>query len=131
MKASPLLVGALALAGCMIGSQIVTGATPVSPGDTFVCMSHAVTALGYTITTSDKTTGFLAAEKVDPTVPDSAEFSELSVSIYTDRDGHTQYMITPGRSRRTADGQRQTLGLVVQQGDDDAASAVAKQCKNG
>ncbi|HEU4988627.1 MAG: hypothetical protein KGL93_09060 [Gemmatimonadota bacterium] len=127
MKPPPTLVLLLATAAC-IGPHIVTGAAPLTPRQTFDCMVRATTALGYTITTRQDAAGFLTAQKQDPTSPDSAEYSELSVSVYTDRDGHTQYLITPGRSRHTADGGRVTSGIMVLDVDNDAADQLARRC---
>jgi len=126
VKALPAL--ALVLLSAAACTQINTGATPASPADTFACMTQAVRALGYTITTSQPGSGFLAAERVDPTSPDSSEFSELSISVYKDRDGHTRYQIQPGRTRLTPSGAHSTAGVMVLDMDNHAADVVAQRC---
>ena len=129
MKASSLLALGLELSvvACM-GPHIDTGPAPSTPADAFACMSSAVTSLGYTITTSEPDKGFLAAEKRDLSSPDSAEYSELSVSIYKNDDGQTQYLISGGRAKATPDGQRTTFGVTVLDSDGQAADEVAKRC---
>lgn len=128
MKGSSSLALGIALSAVACGPHIDTGAVPAPPAETFACMTQAVRSLGYTITTSQPAQGFLAAEKRDLTSPDSSEYSELSISIYKNDDGKTQYLISGGRARATPDGQRTTYGVMVLDSDGQAANDVAKRC---
>jgi hypothetical protein len=118
---------ALCAIGCM-GPHIDTGPTPATPAEAFACMTQAVQSLGYTITTSQSAQGFLAAEKRDLSSPDSSEYSELTVSVYKNDDGKTQYLISGGRAKATPDGQRTTFGVMVLDADGQAADEVVKRC---
>ncbi len=125
MKVPLALLLMLPVAAC-IGPHIVTGTAPNGPGATYACIVQAVHSLGYTVTDSEPATGYLKAEKRDMGSPDSAEFSELQVAVYTDRDGHTLYMITPGRFRNEA---APDVGPVyVLDSDNQAADAVGRKC---
>ena len=128
MKGSASVALGLALCAMACGPHIDTGPTPAAPADAFACMAQAVRSLGYTITTSQPDQGFLAAEKRDLTSPDSSEYSELTVSIYKNDDGETQYLISGGRAKATPDGQRTTFGVMVLDSDGQAADEVAKRC---
>lgn len=127
MKAPLSLLLLLPVAAC-IGPHIVTGTAPGGPAATFSCVTQAVRSLGYSITTSQPATGFLRAEKRDLSSPDSAEYSELEVAVYTDRDGRTWYMITPGRSRRTVSAADDAGPVYVLDSDNQAADSLGRMC---
>ncbi len=129
MKGSSFVALVVALGGgACIGPHLHTGAAPSTPADTFSCMSQAIASLGYTITTSQPDQGFLAAEKRDSSAADSGMYSELSVSIYKNGDGKTEYLVSGGRARATPDGRRTTFGVAVLESDGQAADAVAERC---
>ncbi len=127
MKASSSVV-LLVTAGACFGAHIVTSSAPLPPAPTFACVTRTVTSLGYTITTSNPASGFLNAEKHDLGSPDSAEYSELAVSVYANADGTTRIMVTPGRTRLNGPGPRTTDGVFTMGPDQQAADSVAKVC---
>lgn len=118
----------LVTAGACFGAHIITGSAPLPPAPTFACMMRTVTALGYTITTSDVASGFLKAEKRDLGSPDSAEYSELAVSVYSNTDGVTRFMVTPARTRLNGSGPRTTEGVFTMAADQQAADSLARAC---
>ncbi|MHB1863467.1 MAG: hypothetical protein ACYCVL_10905 [Gemmatimonadaceae bacterium] len=130
MKAS-LSAVLLVTAGACFGAHIVTSSAPLPPAPTFACATRTVISLGYTITTSNPASGFLDAEKRDLGSPDSAEYSELAVSVYADADGKTRIMVTPGRTRLNGPGPRTTDGVFTMGPDQQAADSVVKVCSKG
>ena len=97
MKALTALAAALLATACL-GPHITTGAAPRSPAQTFDCMNSALRDLGFRIDKTEASTGFLKADKRDLGSPDSSEYVNVTISVYTNRDQETQYMITVGRT---------------------------------
>ena len=127
MKALPLLVPTLALAACF-GPHLNTGASPTSPATTFTCMTTAMQELGFTIVQSVPSTGFLRAQKRDIGSPDSAEYTDLAISIYTNRDGKTQFLVQASRTLGNPSPTAPASGLPTLDSDVKAADAVTTRC---
>ncbi len=127
MKVRPSLLLLVALPACW-GPHIATGSAPNPPAATFACMTQAVADLGYKVLKSEPATGFLRAEKRDLGSPDSSEYSELTISVYTDRDHNTQYMVTATRTQGGSPGARSANGLFVEDADTQASDEVIKRC---
>jgi hypothetical protein len=127
VKASPFLLLALAAAACL-GPHIETGVSPATPADTFSCMSSAVTDLGFTITSSQPATGFLRAQRRDSGSPESEEYTDLAISVYTNRDGDTEYQIQAGRTVGPPASTGRSNTIMPIDADVKVADAVVKRC---
>lgn len=123
VKDLPLLLAAVMLSACY-PAHVATGTAPATPAATFACMTTALTDLGFTITSSDAKTGFLRGQRLDPGSPEKSEYTDLDISIYTNRDGETLYMMQATRTH----GHGTTDGLPTLDSDVQASDAVAKRC---
>ncbi len=127
MKALLLVVPTVAIAACL-GPHINTGASPANPTATFTCMTTAMQELGFTILQSAPSTGFLRAQKRDVGSPDSAEYTDLAISIYTNRDGKTQFLVQASRTLGNPSPTAPASGLPTLDTDVKAADAVTARC---
>jgi hypothetical protein len=117
----------LALAGCF-GPHIVTGAAPDTPAATFACVTTALHDLGFTVLSSNPKTGYVEGEKRDAGSPGGAEYTNLDISIYTNRDGETQFMIQASRTHGGGTSGTGSSGLPTLDSDVKASDTVAKRC---
>jgi hypothetical protein len=127
VKALLPVLAMLPLVGCF-GAHIATGAAPASPGDTFTCMTTALHDLGFSLVTSNAKTGYIDAEKRDAGSPGGAEYTNLDISIYANRDGETQFMIQTTRTHGGGSTGTADTGLPTLDSDVKASDAVAKRC---
>jgi hypothetical protein len=91
-------------------------------------VNSALHDLGFTITSSNPKTGYIDAEKRDPGSPGGAEYTNLDISIFANRDGETQLMIQASRTHGGGSTGATSSGLPTLDSDVKASDAVVKRC---
>ena len=127
----PLVIAVLGAAAACGLSHSVTVGVPSSPDATFSCSERALQDHHFTITRSQRETGFISGERRVAVVGDASGlpdyFTELAISVYT-KDGETQLNVNATRSKQESGGPRSSGGVFVSDGDKAVADSVLHAC---